>query len=222
MAWRWLAILVLATGAVAAGWTLRPQTDPAREALDGFLAMPEGADANYPRRRLAHRFRAWMLSCVAQPQGIDVFEDLPDVVLGPERVLTGADLDSALAPIAGGRWDGRRRAWILAGGGEVPVAAVRERIGALAAGTAETEAVLALLTGQPAPEAETVTGRLLAGGQPDRIITRRFSGQRGSIVLESDDHSGQRRVRAYLGCLLRCEGPGWPAEWRVATMRMVR
>lgn len=217
--WLWFT-LCIATVATLSGLYLRPQS-PAQLALQAFLAVPAGADGHYPQRRSAHRFRAWMTTTPAQPQGLDVFEELPDAAFLPERALHEHELRSALHGIAGLELDTERGGWKPPAGGLIPLAAMRERLEALSPTPTDARVVLGLFTGQPSPATAATIQRLRRGEYPTTLRIQPFRGLRGRLVLETAAHQDQVVERGYEGCLLRFDGPGWPTEWKLAELWIV-
>jgi hypothetical protein len=214
--------LVLAIGLlVVAAWHLCPSRDAARDALDAFLAVPAGPEAHYPQRRAVHRFRAWMLTTPYQPDGIDVFEALPDVVFDPEQSINEHELRSALHGIIGCEWDESRNAWKTPAGGLILASTIRERLDVVSPSPAETRAVLGLLTGQPAPGLAEILKRMQRGEYPRSVQIRQFHGLRGQLTLDLGVQTSRVVERAYAGCLLRFDGPGWPEVWKIAELKII-
>jgi hypothetical protein len=197
------------------------QRDPAREALDRHLRLPEGAEASYPRLGLAMRSRCWLLSAPGQPDGAALFVRLPDATFGTERIISQRELRSSLALIAGRQWDVRRNGWIGSDGQVVPLAVVRERLEAASPTPLEAGLILDLLIGQMSMDAVTIPARLMRGDLPVAIRVLPFQGTRGVLLRDTGKPPYREAERRYVGCLLAFAGPGWPSEWRVGRLVVV-
>jgi hypothetical protein len=229
---------LVAVIAVAA-WMARPGLAAERQALSAYCAPLASSDSGYPRAMLIIRNRAWMASCLSQPEGTAAFIRLPDPRIGAATVMAGARLRDALAPLRGHVWNQRLGIWVegarkdevergdglsraaLAARGIAHVTAedfgVRLRT-ALGEG-AGTQAILDLLSGVAGADAQAIGRRMLIEGQfPDQLILRPFSGSGGVRLIDQGRPPYATVTSDYTGVLLRCIGVGWPADYRILAL----
>ena len=226
----WSAITLVIV--VATLVTLSRAPGPAASALAAHLARPTDESATgsigmtlRTQANLATlmRSRGWLISAVNQPDGIALFTDLPNVVLGPERVIDPSELQPTLARIRGLAWDAPSRSWLDPSGrrAAVDLASVQEGLAAACARPEDARAVVDLLTGMPAPGAPRVADRLVLQAEaPPRLRVVSFGGRHG-LLANVDTPPPYRSVeRSYVGLILRFDGPGWPDDWRVVDLRV--
>lgn len=211
------AILVAAT---VVGWKSLTSADGVvRRALVEHVIGVEADDAGYTRLGPVLRARAWLVSAPSQPEGVALFTGLPDAVLGRERVIVPADLREALRRIRGLAWDGAAQTW-SGGGRQVPLAEVRGLLEAAVPTPSDAVAILDLLLGEAAPGVPAFASLLQA--EPPGLTAIHlvpFHGGRGRLLLDRGRPPFVVTESSYIGLLAKFEGAGWPAGWRVLTLR---
>lgn len=213
------AILVAAT---VVGWNSLASADGVvRRTLTAHVVGVEADDAGYTRLGPVLRVRAWLLSAPSQPEGVALFTGLPDAVLGHERVIVPADLREALRLIRGLTWDGAAQAW-SGGGRQVALAEVRSLLEAAVPTPSDAVAIIDLLLGTAAPGAPAFAS-LLQAEPPSltAIYIVPFHGGRGRLLLDRGRPPFVVTESSYTGLVARFDGAGWPAEWRVLTLRSI-
>lgn len=236
----WLILAILVAGA---GWWLLqvPDVKDARSALRGFCAPLPTASSAYPRAVKAIRNRAWLASCLSQPEGPEAFIDLHDASFDTELAIDGSRLRQLLEPLQGLAFIPRLSLWAEPGMREqlelgaaptaetmlasglrtVTLAEVRQRLDAGLGNPITAQAVLDLVAGRPADEAPALGRRMLIEGEfPERLLLREFRGRAGIRLVDDGRPPYRNETSAYSGILLRCTGPGWPLATRVLCLHL--
>lgn len=221
MSIRVISVVVTAALALSAVLLLQgnQQHRPLRRALEAHVAGMAADDAGYTRIGPVLRARAWLLSAPGQPEGVALFTGLPDAIIGRERVVVPADLREALRRIRGLAWDGTTRAW-SGSGRQVPLTEVRTLLEAALPTPSDADALIDLLLGEPAPGAPAFASLLQA--DPPTVTAIHlvpFHGTRGRLLLDRGRPPFAVVERGYVGLMASFEGMGWPAGWRVLTLR---
>ncbi len=219
------AVLVfLLIAAMAAGcWVMSGPLagSPQRAALTAFCREVTPENAGYPKRGAALRARAWLTTAPGQQNGVDLFVDLSDAVISPERLIAPADLGETLRRIRGLVWNPAASAW-QAGGRSVPLKEVRSLLLAALPTATDAEAVIDLLVGTPAPGSPDVRNLLTA--DPSRLTALRivsFTGDRGQLLIDHGKSAYTQVERGYTGLLLAIDASGIDGAWRIVRLRSV-
>jgi hypothetical protein len=194
---------------------------PLRRALEAHVAGTVADDAGYTRLGPVLRARAWLVSAPGQLDGVALFTGLPDAIFDRERVIVPADLREAVRRIRGLAWDRTTQAW-SGSGRQVPLAEVRSLLEAAVPTPSDADALIDLLLGEPAPGAPAFATLLQA--DPPSLTSIRlapFHGTRGRLLLDRGRPPFAVVERGYVGLMASFEGAGWPAGWRVLTLRSI-
>lgn len=209
-----------------------------RESLEAYAAEVPGEQNRYPVLGDAVRARAWLASAPSMPGGPMLATDLSDADIAAERTIELEPARPLLAELKGLRLDPGLELWAAPKdierargqlgerrGAEAVQALTAARIRCLAHRAVlerlgldgeDRDVLLDLLCGTPSAHAEPFARRMLDQGEvPARLVLRRFSGSKGSL-LQDIGRPPYRAVQApYAGALMRIEGDGWPGGWRV-------
>jgi hypothetical protein len=217
-----LVVAVITLAAAAVGWAAFNQGGgQARRILEAHVAGVAADDAGYTRLGPVLRSRAWLLNAPSQPEGVALFTGLPDAEFGRERFIAAADLREALRRIRGLTWDGSAQAW-SGGGRQVPLSEVRVLLEAAVPTPTDAAAVIDLLLGEPAPGAPRFADLLQA--DPSTLSAIKlvpFHGARGRLLVDRGRPPFAVAESSYTGLLASFQGAGWPADWRVLSLRSV-
>lgn len=211
-----------------------------RKALDAWSAPVAEALNKYPFKTQVIRERAWLptLPDLGPPEP---FVDMDDVSFASVIVVPGAALADALALIAGLEYQGDLHLWCES----AKASAVRsltastkpadllakataqklklvthEQLGAaLERASVNTEVrplLEAFLCGGPV---NPWLAQLRSDGPPKELRFLSFSGRAGTRLVDEGRPPFKFKKGAYNGTLLKITGPGWPADWKVLTLR---
>ena len=239
---RGLATLAVLVALIALGWWMAsPALTMERQALRAYCAPLPTSDSGYPRAMPTIRNRAWMASCPSQPEGAEAFVSLPDPRIGGATTIKGERLRELLAPLRGHLWNQRLAVWVEAarwdeveqGGGlsrstltarsigHVEVKDFGSHLRTAIGDEFAAQAVLDLISGTPGIDASAIGRRMLVENEfPSHLILRPFSGMGGTRLIDQGRPPYVTAASSYFtGILLRCVGAGWPAEYRILTLR---
>lgn len=196
------------------------RADPEEAALAAWCAPPPADATRFPRLGVVVRERAWLRSAPGQPEGPELFVELPDAGFGQLETVDAAAWGQALAALQGLQWNGG--SWVPPQGKKGTTRGSAE-ISALLAEAMSADAAHAaflLLAGTPTGSAPDFPRRLLAqNAPPSRMLVRRFRGVRGVHAVAVGRPEYQMVDRAYTGLLVQFEDPKWPADWRVLELK---
>lgn len=232
----WVVGSVVAVGVIVLLMMVFSFRSGIRAELDAYTAPV--ADTRFMAYGSAVRARAWLAATPSQPGGTAIALDLSDAEFTAQRTIDMAPLKDALAQLKGlrplpgtGMWvapaDATKAATAIAAApGESPVKALaRTRIRAveLSAWAAklglddeDRAVVLDLVAGTPSKDGIDIPRRILDDGEvPEKLLVRAFSGRKGDLRLDLGPPPYKAFSGPYRGLMLRIEGVGWPASWKV-------